>query len=74
MKKFLILILAASVGLSSCLDKTPLSQMSPDTFFSNANELEAFSNTFYTMFPAEPVWTFPSVYMNGSLVYPISSV
>ena len=57
MKKFLILILAASVGLSSCLDKTPLSQMSPDTFFSNANELEAFSNTFYTMFPAASLYS-----------------
>ena len=57
MKKYLIFIVTAFVGLSSCLDKQPLSQMSPDTFFSNANELEAFSNTFYTMFPATSLYS-----------------
>jgi len=57
MKKNIILIVTALVGLSSCLDKQPLSQMSPDTFFSNANELEAFSNTFYTMFPATSLYS-----------------
>ena len=57
MKKYLILIVTALVGLSSCLDKQPLSQMSPDTFFLNANELEAFSNTFYTMFPATSLYS-----------------
>ena len=57
MKKYIILIVTALVGLSSCLDKQPLSQMSPDTFFSNANELEAFSNTFYTMFPATSLYS-----------------
>lgn len=57
MKKYIILIITAIWGLSSCLDKQPLSQMSPDTFFSNANELEAFSNTFYTMFPATSLYS-----------------
>lgn len=57
MKKYIILIVTAILGLSSCLDKQPLSQMSPDTFFSNANELEAFSNTFYTMFPATSLYS-----------------
>ena len=57
MKKYIILIVTALIGLSSCLDKQPLSQMSPDTFFSNANELEAFSNTFYTMFPATSLYS-----------------
>jgi len=57
MKKYIILIITAILGLSSCLDKQPLSQMSPDTFFSNANELEAFSNTFYTMFPATSLYS-----------------
>ena len=27
--------------------------MSPETFFSNENELQAFSNTFYTIFPGD---------------------
>ena len=52
MKKILsILTVGCALTLSSCedwLDKYPLAQMSPETFFSNENELQAFSNTFYT--------------------------
>ena len=55
MKKILsILTVGCALTLSSCedwLDKYPLAQMSPETFFSNENELQAFSNTFYTIFP-----------------------
>lgn len=57
MKKYIFMILVAFAGFTSCLDKEPLSQMSPETFFSNANELEAFSNTFYTMFPAASLYS-----------------
>ena len=57
MKKILsILTVGCALTLSSCedwLDKYPLAQMSPETFFSNENELQAFSNTFYTIFPGD---------------------
>ena len=53
MKKILsILTVGCALTLSSCedwLDKYPLAQMSPETFFSNENELQAFSNTFYNL-------------------------
>ena len=48
MKKILLILAAGcTMALVSCeewLDKYPLAQMSPDTFFSNENELQAFSN------------------------------
>ncbi len=56
MKKSIIMA-AALLGLASCsLDKKPLSQLSPDTFFSTAAELEAFSNNFYNDFPGTSVY------------------
>ena len=61
MKKILsLLTLAGALTLSSCedwLDKYPLAQMSPETFFSNETELQAFSNTFYTVFPATSIYS-----------------
>lgn len=61
MKKILsLLALAGTLTLSSCedwLDKYPLAKMSPETFFSNENELQAFSNTFYTIFPATSIYS-----------------
>lgn len=60
MKKYIIIAFAATiVGLSSCdmLDKEPLAQMSPENFFSTENELEAFSNTFYTIFPSTDLYS-----------------
>ena len=61
MKKILLIILAAgcTMALVSCeewLDKYPLAQMSPETFFSNENELQAFSNKFYTVFPSDGLY------------------
>ena len=60
MKKILsILTVGCALTLSSCedwLDKYPLAQMSPETFFSNENELQAFSNTFYTIFPGDGLY------------------
>lgn len=60
MKKILwILTACGSLALASCedwLDKYPLAQMSPETFFSNENELQAFSNKFYTTFPSDGLY------------------
>jgi hypothetical protein len=52
--KYIAAALLTAGALSSCdsmLDKYPLDSLSPDTFFSNASELQAFTNTFYTMLP-----------------------
>lgn len=58
MKKLAIYVTAA-LSMVSCLglDKFPLDSMSPDTFFSSEEELQAFSNTFYTMLPATSLYT-----------------
>ena len=51
-----ILLVAAAFFCVSCtvdpLDQDPLSSLSPEEFFSNPSGLEAFSNNFYTAFPA----------------------
>ena len=57
MKKIISIFLATTALLSvSCavdpLDQDPLSSLSPEEFFSNPSGLEAFSNNFYTAFPA----------------------
>ena len=57
MKKYIYIIFTALIGFTSCLDKEPLSQMSPETFFSNENELQAFSNPFYTIFPSTTLYS-----------------
>ena len=44
-------------GCEGMLDKYPLAQMSPETFFSTENELEAFSNTFYTISPSTSIYS-----------------
>lgn len=56
MKKKINILLALTImpvmtGCAGWLDKEPLAQMSPETFFSNENELQAFSNNFYNDFP-----------------------
>ena len=60
MKKLLFILTAGcTMALVSCeewLDKYPLAQMSPETFFSNENELQAFSNKFYTAFPSNGLY------------------
>ena len=60
MKKILLILAAGcTMALVSCeewLDKYPLAQMSPETFFSNENELQAFSNKFYTVFPSDGLY------------------
>lgn len=57
MKKIISIFLAAAAFFSvSCtvdpLDQDPLSSLSPEEFFSSPSGLEAFSNNFYTAFPA----------------------
>lgn len=57
MKKYILILASAALALVSCdLDKQPLSQLSPDSFFSNRSELEAFSNDFYTIFPEDDIY------------------
>lgn len=47
----------ASLFAVSCdLDKLPLANLSPDSFFSTKNELDAFANNFYTNFPGSSVF------------------
>ena len=57
MKNIISILLAAAAFLCvSCavdpLDQDPLSSLAPEEFFSNPSGLEAFSNNFYTAFPA----------------------
>lgn len=55
-----IMICASALAvLSSCedkLDKQPLSSLTPDQFFATKTGLEAFSNNFYTAFPASGLY------------------
>ena len=57
--RFLTYVAALGIisGCEGMLDKYPLAQMSPETFFSTENELEAFSNTFYTVFPSTSIYS-----------------
>ena len=46
---------AILVALSSCedaLDRYPKDELTPDTFFTNENECQLFTNDFYTIFPS----------------------
>lgn len=46
------------VGSSSCvdmLDRFPLDKISPETYYTNADELRSATNKFYTLFPAASV-------------------
>lgn len=49
MKRFIILAIALTVGLSACdvLDTKPLSQISPAAYFKTETDLQLFSNSFY---------------------------
>ena len=52
------IILGASLCLASCekiegmLDRFPQDRLSPETYLSTENELKAYTNTFYPMFPS----------------------
>ena len=68
MKNKILTILAAAVCLASCdLNYTPLSKLSPETFFSNESELQAFSNQFYTILPSTPYEESSDLHVKNSL-------
>ena len=52
------ILLGASLCLASCekiegvLDRFPQDRLSPETYLSTENELKAYTNTFYPMFPS----------------------
>jgi len=49
MKNKILSLIAAAVCLVACdLNYTPLSKLSPESFFTNESELQAFSNQFYS--------------------------
>ena len=55
----IILIIPLLLAVSGCegwLNKEPLAQMSPESFFSNENELQAFSNNFYKNFTGSDLY------------------
>ena len=57
MKKYLMIIAAAALAFASCdmLDKEPLSEMSPESYFKTEQDLQLFSNTFYNnLLPKSP--------------------
>lgn len=50
MKKYIFLLAAALIGLTSCedwLDKTPQSKLTPDTFYKTATDLQLITNSKY---------------------------
>ena len=57
MKKSILMMAVASLLAASCdLDKQPLANLSPDSFFSTRSELDAFANGFYSNFPGTSVY------------------
>lgn len=57
MKKNIILIIATVLAIASCdLNKAPLASLSPDSYFSNASEMDAFANNFYSDLPGTSVY------------------
>lgn len=51
------MLAAASLLAVSCdLDKQPLANLSPDSFFSTRSELDAFANNFYSNFPGSSIF------------------
>lgn len=68
MKNKILTIIAAAVCLASCdLNYSPLSKLSPETFFSNESELQAFSNQFYTALPDTPYEESSDLHVKNSL-------
>lgn len=50
MKRYIIIAIALTIGLTACddlLDTKPLSQITPETYFKTETDLQLFSNTFY---------------------------
>lgn len=51
-----LLVVSALSSCEDALDKFPLDSLSPETFFSTESELQAYANTFYTMFPGTSLY------------------
>ncbi len=59
MKKNILLLAIASIGLVSCagwLDRQPKATLTPENFFNNEAELQVFSNQFYRNFPSSSLY------------------
>lgn len=60
MKKYIIILAAAALALTSCadmLDKAPASKLSPDTYFKTATDLQLFTNPLYNnLIPKNIYW------------------
>ena len=70
MKKYLIILAAAALGLSSCdmLDRYPQSDLSPETYFRNETDLILFSNPLYNNLLDKNVFSHTSdQYLNKTL-------
>ena len=63
--KQLVLIIAITAGFYSCsddfLDKQPLSEITAETFFNTASDLELYTNGFYRMWPSESIYNGESI-------------
>ena len=73
MKKYLILFAAVLIGVSACekvesvLNLTPESELSPNTYFKTATDLQLFTNTLYTDVIDHSVYAEQSdLFINGS--------
>ncbi len=58
--KNILAALLVPVALVSCddlLNKTPQATLSPDSFFTNESEMQAFSNNFYTILPSTGLYS-----------------
>ncbi|MCQ2146229.1 MAG: RagB/SusD family nutrient uptake outer membrane protein [Bacteroidales bacterium] len=68
MRKSIILIAAAALALTSCdslIDLTPESQLSAESYFKTAEDLQLFTNTFYNnLLPKTPYETESDVFIS----------
>lgn len=70
MKKYIVLFAAAALALTSCedlLNKTPQSQLSPDSYFKTATDLQLFTNPLYNnLLPKTPYSVQSDQYINAT--------
>lgn len=70
MKKYIVLLAAAAMAMTSCegiLDKTPQSQLSPDSYFKTATDLQLFTNPLYNnLLPKTPYNVQSDQYIAGT--------
>ena len=63
--KQIVLIIAIAAGFHSCsdnfLDKQPLSEITAETFFNTASDLELYTNGFYRMWPSTSIYNGESI-------------